>query len=104
MTPEREAQMRELFETAAKDKALILARDSVGNYVMPTTAGAWFGFLACARALEPMVRDGERYAWLRENWHDGKGCWCDSLYAPANLDKAIDAAMSAALEDGNADV
>lgn len=101
MTPEREAQMREVFETAAKDKALILARDSVGNYVTPTTSGAWFGFLACARALEPVVRDGERYRFLRDEMElsvrDVFSSWCPQLND--GLDAAIDSAMSAALEE-----
>jgi len=46
-----------------------------------------------AGALTDTARDAARYRWLRENWHEGKGCWCDPDCAPSNLDAAIDAAL-----------
>lgn len=100
MTPEREAQMRDLFE-----------RLFPGN-PSPHKASAWDGFLACARALEPKLKDAERYQWLRNEANNTRAwapmtfnCnphyqigWSDALHG-GHLDAAIDAAMSAALED-----
>lgn len=114
MTPEREAQMREMFAEYMR------AENIHGGYVSKRDFDA--GFLACARALEPMVRDGERLDWMSE-----RGAWiawskdyeCCRVFVPTDdggepalgwgagksrhtAREAIDAAMSAALEDGNA--
>lgn len=110
MTPEREAQMREMFEAWARDKAkgLSLAKGNCGWYMSPRTHDTWSGFLACASALEPMVRYGERYRFMKESVTNGKDegyalTWCDDTFHPVDdPDTHIDAAMSAALEDGNA--
>lgn len=95
MTPEREAQMREMFQKKYGKRP---TNDPLLEATWDDRKRVWD---YCLNSLEPMVRDAERYRWLLANWHDGKGCWCDSLYAPKDLTKAIDAAMSAALEDGN---
>lgn len=107
MTPEREAQMRELFvkefgETSINRGWAMLLQ----------------GWLACARALEPMVRDGELLEKLRQKLEcDGFGYWLPEICLkeiPPEVEgvgtpptqeefrEALDAAMSAALEDGNA--
>ena len=102
MTPEREAQMRELYEKQFPRPI---------NYAPPWVHEAWHykleGFLACARALEPMVRDGGRYRFLRDGGRDdcGDGPWSDAYAAiastngPEYIDTTVDTAMSAALED-----
>ncbi len=107
MTTEREAQLRELFEKYAEDNGLNTVKGNCGWYISPATSNAYQGFLACARALEPMVMDGERYRWLRLN--SGYSIRCNLFgetpmyeHKDSDLDEAIDAAMSAALEDGNA--
>ena len=114
MTPEREAQMRGLFEKWRKDLFgnPDLTKDSEGYYEDWDTQVAWSGFLACARALEPMVVDGDLYQWLRSQYlavdFDYEGECVLVFKIPQNtrvradLDVTIKAAMSAALEDGNA--
>lgn len=104
MTPEREAQMREMFRKFTADQANKRAIERLA-YRQDVALFVW---LACARALEPMVRDGERYRVLREHvapYHiassaqiemgeigdDGMAGWIDRL-----VDEI------AALEDGNA--
>lgn len=107
MTPEREAQMRELLQKWWLEPEGFGLRAE--RFTEPGEA-ALAGFLACARALEPMVRDGERYRFLRDEGHDdcGDGPWSDAYAAiastngPEYIDTTVDAAMSAALEDGNA--
>lgn len=100
MTPEREAQMREMYEKQFPRPI---------NYAPPWVHEAWHyrleGFLACARALEPMVKDGKRMRWLL----DGNGFFMEEQglcgYAPCSDEEKnaarheIDAAMSAALEE-----
>lgn len=101
MTPEREAQMHSLFEKWIKDPKRDVLVEDVGS--------ALAGFLACARALEPMVRDGERYRFLFDQSFKTWACdplWplvgffrdCDETITKTIIDLAIDAA----LEDGNA--
>lgn len=69
MTPEREAQMRELFEA---DRKVGLQRCADGTYMSMFAQAEWESWLACARALEPMVRDAQeherRLLWVSENW------------------------------------
>ncbi|NPT50762.1 hypothetical protein GNZ10_13755 [Ralstonia sp. 3N] len=120
MTPEREAQMREAFEDWALktsdgnccEEDLQRYDEDVfelgGEYVEALVQRDWLVWLACARALEPMVRDGERYQWLRVN--SGYSIRCNLFgetpmykHKDSDLDEAIDKAMSAALEDGNAE-
>lgn len=113
MTPEREAQMREMY---GKE----FPRPS--RYSAACLHEAWHyrleGFLSCARALEPMVRDGELLEKLRQKLEcDGFGYWLPEICLkeiPPEVEgvgtpptqeefrEALDAAMSAALEDGNA--
>ena len=110
MTPEREAQMRGAFE--ATHKGFDLTRDSNGEYIHGSTSMLWNEWLTCARALEPMVRDAELYQWLRSQYlavdFDYEGECVLVFKIPQNtrvradLDETIKAAMSAALEDGNA--
>ena len=105
MTPEREAQMREAFE--ATHKGFDLTRDSNAEYIHGSTSMLWNEWLACARALEPMVRDGERYRFLRDGGRDdcGDGPWSEAYAAiastngPEYIDTTVDTAMSAALEE-----
>lgn len=122
MTPEREAQMREAFEAhwveSVQKRSSIFTRahmtrwHDTGKYMAPGAEEGWQQWLACARALEPMVRDGERYRWLLSQYfavdfdYDGK---CALVFkipqntrVSADCDATIKAAMSAALEDGNA--
>nr|WP_279196093.1 hypothetical protein [Ralstonia mannitolilytica] len=105
MTPEREAQMRKVFEKWWLEPEGFGLRAE--RFTEPGEA-ALAGFFACARALEPMVRDGERYQWLRVN--SGYSIRCNLFgetpmykHKDSDLDEAIDKAMSAALEDGNAE-
>lgn len=111
MTPEREAQMREVFEAWAEPRGYSLTR-TTDSYLSKGTRSAWRGFLACARALEPEIRDAARYRLLRagdndkeflqfsEHARDGTDdVW---LLREEKLDEAIDSALSAALEEGNA--
>ncbi|TXD58840.1 hypothetical protein FUT88_13240 [Ralstonia sp. TCR112] len=57
MTPEREAQLREMYIKEFGERP-----NSAGSYREQDDADEWdvrlVGFLACARALEPLVRDG----------------------------------------------
>jgi hypothetical protein len=125
MTPEREAQMREMYIKEFGERP-----NSAGSYREQDDADEWdvrlSGFLACARALEPMAMDGERLDWMLDKnafmvWtkRDGSILQCqvytqdeDEEYHVLSGEhryfntprEAIDAAMSAALEDGNADV
>lgn len=120
MTPEREAQMREMFEKwqvteNGWDMAdLVMER---GEYLRFSVRCDWITWLACARALEPMVRDGERWRTFERALRTGRlpGAAYGRRFkiietCPMSGDKkefnafveAIDAAMSAALEDGNA--
>lgn len=131
MTPEREAQMRDLFETLFP-----------GN-PSPHKASAWDGFLACARALEPKwqpietaPKDGthilarnddygaretywefyaegsQAFRWFKEgkgpsgawSWSEPKNNWAFS-WKPTHwmpLPEQPTTAMSAALEGKNA--
>ncbi|MGA3803741.1 hypothetical protein ACI2T7_03560 [Ralstonia nicotianae] len=120
MTPEREAQMREAFEKECAGEFL-MDRDSIGGYVFWQTRNAYRGFLACARALEPLVRDGERLDWMLDKdafmvWtkRDGSILQCQAYTQDEDEEyhvlsgehryfntprEAIDAAMSAALEE-----
>lgn len=111
MTPEREAQMREMFRKFTADQANKRAIERLA-YRQDVAMFVW---LACARALEPMVRDAERYRAIREFgsklklyvYEDPKDfCSGDWVYKPDPelVDAEVDVAMSAALEDGNADV
>lgn len=109
MTPEREAQMREMFETYERDKypEWAFIKHSNGEYRSPSLQMDLETWLACARALEPKLKDGERYRWLREESGPtlrAAGCLRSDnvLICGKHLDDAIDKAMSAALEDGNA--
>jgi hypothetical protein len=72
MTPEREAQMREAFETAMRDDGYSAADD--GPMALEI---AWRGWVLCAQHIEAQLRK-----------------------ARETIDAAI--ARSAALEDGNA--
>lgn len=129
MTPEREAQMRGAFE--ATHKGFDLTRDSNDEYVHGSTSMLWNEWLACARALEPKwmpiesaPKDGSTFlAWIDGksdffHWQSELGNrpvgWRDSfIYVYPEGDKngpthwmplpaQPNAAMSAALEDGNA--
>lgn len=110
MTPEREAQMREMFEKYAEDNGLNTVKGNCGWYISPATSNAYQGFLACARALEPMVMDGERLDWLEQLDQFGLFKNIDHISAStmggfngySTLREAIDVAMNTALEDGNA--
>ena len=113
MTPEREAQMRELFEEEC-GAGFYLEKHEDGEYIFEETAHAYQGFLACARALELKLKDAERYQWLRSDDievlpgqreinvymerlpHTEEP---DVFLIEKELDDAIDAAMSAALEE-----
>lgn len=114
MTPEREAQMREMFQKWADEYGLWDSLPDVHQYAKAVALDSW---LACARALEPMLKDAERYQWLRSDdievlpgqreilvymehlpFTDDP----DVLLIGQELDNAIDAAMSAALEGKNA--
>lgn len=97
MTPEREAQMRDLFETLFP-----------GN-PSPHKASAWDGFLACARALEQFAVDAYDLGWLScVEWSDRDDLAAD-MQSPAYLNlrrmrlealaEQPNAAMSAALEE-----
>lgn len=109
MTPEREAQMRELFEKYAEDNGLNTFKGNCGWYISPATSNAYQGFLACARALEPKLKDAELYQWLRSQYlavdFDYEGECVLVFKIPQNtrvradLDVTIKAAMSAALEE-----
>ena len=108
MTPEREAQMREMYIAEFGERP-----NSAGSYREQDDADEWdvrlSGFLACARALEPMVRDAERYRAIRatgRDWSnlrvfDYRGA-LDAESLDEEADALINAAMSAALEEGNA--
>lgn len=101
MTPEREAQMHSLFEKWIKDPKRDVLVEDVGS--------ALAAFLACARALEPMVREEtfdaaiekcEEWAHHLSQFDAGKS---DVAETCAEMIRELkDAAMSAALEDGNA--
>lgn len=107
MTPEREAQMREVFEKWWLEPEGFGLRAE--RFTEPGEA-ALAGFLACARALEPMVRDAELYQWLRSQYLAVDFDWqgqCALVFkipqntrVSADCDATIKAAMSAALEDG----
>ena len=100
MTPEREAQMRGAFEST--HKGFDLTQDSNGEYVHGSTSMLWNEWLACARALGPMVRDGERYRFIkRKRLILAGGADMGWPIAPFGdrCDELIDAAMSAALEE-----
>lgn len=125
MTPEREAQMREMFqEWALKTSDGNCCEEDLqrydedvfeigGEYVNELVQRDWLVWLACARALEPMVRDGELYQWLRSQYFavdfEYQGECVLVFKIPKNTrvradpDVTIKAAMSAALEDGNAE-
>lgn len=51
MTPEREAQMREMFENGLD--TIALKRHGDGEYRLDWVQQQWEGWLACARALLP---------------------------------------------------
>ncbi|SUD94261.1 Uncharacterised protein [Ralstonia mannitolilytica] len=87
-------QMREWFEQEAKRCGMDLSNTN-GIYSASETHRGWHMWQRLGLHLEETVKDAERYRWLLANWHDGKGCWCDSLYAPKDLTKAIDAAIAA---------
>lgn len=106
MIPEREAQMREMFQKKYGKRP---TNDPLLEATWDDRKRVWD---YCLNSLEPMVRDGERYAWIKENadvtFHEEQE-WPISddqtiysrMPAAKELDKAVDAAMSAALEDGN---
>lgn len=123
MTAEREAQMREMYIKEFGERP-----NSAGSYREQDDADEWdvrlSGFLACALALEPMVRDAERLDWVLNNdafmvWtkRDGSILQCQAYTQDEDEEyhvlsgehryfntprDAIDAAMSAAQEDGHA--
>ncbi|NKF57508.1 hypothetical protein GO299_04717 [Ralstonia solanacearum] len=111
MTPEREAQMRDAFEREFAHMPLRRGELKPDSYWCPTTACAWDAWLACARALEPMVMEEtfdaaiekcEEWAHHLSQFDAGKS---DVAETCAEMIRELkDAAMSAALEDGNADV
>lgn len=120
MTPKREAQLREAFESWAEPRGYSLTR-TTDSYLSKGTRSAWRGFLACARALEPMVSDTKRLDWILESsafivWtkRDGSILQCQTYTQDEDEEyhvlsgehryfntprEAIDAAMSAAPEE-----
>lgn len=113
MTPEREAQMRGEFEKWWKD----WWEDGDKPSESLDKGFALAGFFACARALEPMVRDGGRWRTFERALRTGRlpGAAYGRRFkiietCPMSGDEkefnafveAIDSAMSAALEDENA--
>lgn len=67
MTPEREAQMREMFEREFAHMPLRRGELKPDSYWCPTTACAWEAWLACARAQA----DARPVAWMYD--HPGSG-------------------------------
>lgn len=62
----------------------------------------WQAWLACYQHLEPQLKDGERYRFLRDEGHDdcGDGPWSDGYRAiastwlsAAEIDAEVDAAL-----------
>ena len=129
MTPEREAQLRAMFESQWPGRTERCA-DEPETYAHPVMRLYWDGWLACARALEPKWVDAAdqdppdaepvlvsgfaynnpKYArtygvafysegvWVSDE--DGKRIHTPTHWMP--LPEQPTAAMSAALEDGNA--
>ena len=107
MTPEREAQMRGEFERHWESRGLQFGTGALTNAFKEVALDS---FLACARALEPMVRDGERlqaYCMTRNPENDALlqielRILNGEIPTMDEWRTAIDAAVGAALEDGNA--
>lgn len=132
MTPEREAQMRDKFETYARDKypEWAFIKHSNGEYRSTSLQMDLETWLACARALEPKWVDAadqdppEAKSVLVSGFEYGnpkyartygvafyaEGVWVsdetgERIHTPTHwmpLPEQPKAAMSAALEDGNA--
>lgn len=116
MTPEREAQMREVFQKKYGKRP---TNDPLLEATWDDRKRVWD---YCAASLDPVIKDAERLEWLlcREAWvtwsKDHEYCRVfllgDDGPEPAlgwgSQDRsytereAIDKAMSAALEEGNA--
>lgn len=107
-------QLSQMFRASDLAKGLDLTTYPEGGYVILETRAAYWGFLACARALELKLKDAERYQWLRsDNIEVLPGQREINVYMERlphteepdvfliekELDDAIDAAMSAALEE-----
>lgn len=59
------ARLREAFEQGFDDSAA-LRRLPCGEYKLRWVQDEWSGFQDCAKHLEPLLQDAQRYQW-----------WCD---------------------------
>ena len=117
MTPEREAQMREMFEKHWLQEAgpcdggywFVRSKSKPDEYEFSEMQQDWESWLACASALEQFAVDAYDLGWLScVEWSDRDDLAAD-MQSPAYLDlrrlrlKALaekpNAAMSAALEE-----
>lgn len=84
-----EQALRATFERALKNLAMDKLSET-GSYIYSEAEWAYRGWLACYQHLAPMVEDGERYVWLRDQPIVLLQEF--ATLASGNWDKAIDAA------------